>query len=60
MFFKLLIPFAIFGYLWFLVTLLSGLKVIKVSYKTHRLLGIVAVALATIHAVIMIYLNYWS
>jgi DMSO/TMAO reductase YedYZ heme-binding membrane subunit len=58
--FKMLIPFAIFGYLWFLLTLLSGLKVIKVNYKTHRIFGIVAVILATLHAVVMIYLNYWS
>lgn len=56
----MLIPFAIFGYLWFLLTLLSGLKVIKVNYKTHRIFGIVAVILATLHAVVMIYLNYWS
>jgi len=58
--FKMLIPFGIFTYIMFLLTLLMGSRVIKVQFKVHRIFGIVSVVFATFHAVIMLYLNYWS
>ncbi|MBS4015636.1 MAG: hypothetical protein KGZ86_04295 [Candidatus Latescibacteria bacterium] len=56
---KLLIPFAIFTYLWFLLVILTGLRVIKTKVSVHKSLALVAFILATIHAGVMIYLSYF-
>ena len=57
--FKLLVPFGIFIYIMFMVTLLMGMRVIKVQLKLHRIFGIASVCLGTLHAIVMIYINYF-
>jgi uncharacterized membrane protein len=56
--FNLIKPLGIATYALVLIALLTGLRVIKVPVKWHRLIAIVALAAATVHAVIVIYLAY--
>ncbi|MDA3953408.1 MAG: hypothetical protein PF485_07160 [Bacteroidales bacterium] len=41
-----------------LFQLLSGLRLIKVKYKTHKLLGIILFFTASIHGIYAIIINY--
>ena len=50
--------FGIINLLLVLFQLLSGLRVIKVKYKTHRLLGIILFFTATIHGIYALVINY--
>ncbi|MEO0123708.1 MAG: hypothetical protein ABIL69_06865 [candidate division WOR-3 bacterium] len=52
-------PLGIITYLCLLFAILTGLKVIKVSLKIHRLFAFVAIIFATIHALLVIYLTYF-
>ena len=54
---QLIEPFGIITWLMVLTTLLSGLKVIKLSFKNHRRLGIISVILATCHGLLVFILN---
>jgi DMSO/TMAO reductase YedYZ heme-binding membrane subunit len=45
----------IFGYLMVLLTALSGLKVIKVKFKVHKLMGITAAVIISLHTLYMMY-----
>jgi DMSO/TMAO reductase YedYZ heme-binding membrane subunit len=56
---RLLIPFGIFTFVWFLLTVLTGLRVIKVKISVHRTLALITLILASIHAGFMIYLTYF-
>jgi hypothetical protein len=42
-----------------LFQLMSGLKVIKVKYKTHKFFGILLFITASIHGGYLIYTNYF-
>jgi hypothetical protein len=57
--YKNLIPFGIFIYIILLLTVLMGMRVIKVKVKVHRTLGKITLGLATIHAIVMIYVTYF-
>jgi len=61
--FKNLVPFAILTYILFVLTILIGMRVIKVPIKihrqVHRIVGFIAIAFATIHAIAMIYMTYF-
>jgi hypothetical protein len=57
--FKSLVPFAVLTYILFVVTILMGVRVIRVSLKVHRLFGFISIGLATIHAIVMIYITYF-
>jgi hypothetical protein len=48
----------ILTYLLVLLTLCSGLKLIKLNLKSHRRLGISALISASIHAALVIYSNF--
>ncbi len=54
---ELIGPLGIMTYTLVLLTFLSGLKVLKLSFKNHRLLGIVSVVLASCHGLLVIILN---
>ncbi|MEO0185795.1 MAG: hypothetical protein ABIL20_08375 [candidate division WOR-3 bacterium] len=52
-------PLGIMTYICVLLAVLTGLRLIKVPLKIHRLLALIAVIFATIHALIVIYLTYF-
>lgn len=56
---SLLIPFGIFTYIWFLLIILTGLRVIKTKVSVHKTLALIGLILGTIHAGVMIYLSYF-
>jgi hypothetical protein len=53
--YELILPLGILNFLLVLVQILGGLKVIKVSFKVHRNLGIALGVFALIHGAIAIF-----
>lgn len=56
----LVLPLGIITYILLLMTILTGIRVIKMKVKYHKLFGFLALIAATAHASIIIYLNYLS
>jgi len=56
--FNVILWFGILNLFLVLFQLLSGLRYIKVKYKTHKLLGIILFFTATIHGVYALIINY--
>ena len=54
-----IIPLGIFSYTFMLLAVLTGARVIKVALKTHRLLALIGIIGASVHAALVIYLNYF-
>lgn len=54
---KFIIPLGILTYSLALITLLSGLR--RVKMQNHQLLAYITIALATLHASLVIYVNYF-
>lgn len=52
-------PLGIVTYICVLLAVLTGLKIIKAPLKIHRFIALIAILLATIHALIVIYLTYF-
>ena len=48
----------IINFILVLFQLLSGLRVIKIKYKTHKTFGIILFITATIHGTVAIITNY--
>jgi hypothetical protein len=55
---KIIIPLGILTYLMVLITVFSGIR--KVKIQNHKILAGITALLATTHAGIVIYLNYFS
>lgn len=56
---KMITPLGIIGYLLTLVVVLTGFRVIKTKVNVHKILALVAMIAITLHAIIIIYLNYF-
>ncbi len=56
---KISLYLAILTYLWFLLVILTGLRVIKAKVSTHKRLALIALILATVHGMLMLYLMYF-
>ncbi|MGB9721776.1 MAG: hypothetical protein ACPL28_09900 [bacterium] len=56
---SLLKPFGIVSYVLILFAVLTGLRVIKLDIRWHRLIALFGIITATIHLAIVIYLNYF-
>ena len=54
---KFIIPLGILTYLMVLITLISGLRRVKI--QNHQLLAYITIALASCHATLIIYLKYF-
>jgi hypothetical protein len=54
----LIIPLGIFSYGFMLLTILTGTRIIKLKLKHHKLFALISIVGASIHLVIVIYLNY--
>ncbi len=57
--YKFVIPLGITTFIFLVLTLLSGLHIIKVKLKMHRILGFVTLFFALCHAGLVIYLTYF-
>jgi len=55
--YELILPLGIINFLLVVVQILGGLKIIKVSYKTHKFLGIALGVFALLHGAIAIFLT---
>ncbi len=53
--YALILPLGIINFVLILVQILGGMKIIKVSYKTHKYLGIALGVFALIHGAIAIF-----
>ena len=57
--YKLVVPLGILTYLSVILTFLIAKRVIKVKFKFHKMFGAITVILATLHALLVIYLQYF-
>lgn len=55
----LIIPLGVFSYLFILLAVLTGTRVIKVKLKYHKLFALIGTAGAAVHLMIAIYLSYF-
>ncbi len=55
----LIIPLGIFSYGFVLLAVLTGTRIIKVKVKRHKLLALIGIVSASVHLLIVIYLNYF-
>jgi hypothetical protein len=55
--YELILPLGIINFLLVAVQVLGGLKVIKVSYKTHKYLGIALCFFVILHGAIAVFLS---
>jgi len=56
---KLIIPLGIFTWIVMILAVLTGRRIIKAKLIVHKTLAIVGIASATIHGLIVIYLNFF-
>lgn len=52
-------PLGLFSYVIILLAVLTGARVIKLKVKQHRLIGLIGIVGATLHAALVIYYNYF-
>ncbi|MEO0094965.1 MAG: hypothetical protein ABIL39_08410 [candidate division WOR-3 bacterium] len=52
-------PLGIITYICVLLAVLTGSRVIKVPLKIHKLFAFIGIIIATIHALLVIYLTYF-
>jgi hypothetical protein len=50
--YNLILPLGIINFLLILIQILGGLKIVKISYKTHRFLGFTLGFFALLHGAI--------
>lgn len=51
--YKLIIPLGILAYIMLLITIISGVR--RINLKYHKILAFITIALATLHAALVIY-----
>lgn len=56
---NLIIPLGIFSYGVMLLAVLTGIRLIKLKVKHHRLIALIGIIAASIHATLVIYYNYF-
>jgi hypothetical protein len=54
---ELILPLGIINFVLILAQILGGLKIIKVSFKVHRFLGITLGVTALLHGVVAMFLT---
>jgi hypothetical protein len=57
--YRFVIPLGLVSYGLMFLAVLTGLRVIKVKVTFHKTIGLIGLLGATIHAVIVIYYNYF-
>ena len=56
---EIIVYMGIVAYSFILISFLTGMKIIKVKYKVHKTIGIIGFSCASIHALYMIYYNFF-
>jgi|UniRef100_A0A7C6AGH4 hypothetical protein len=56
---NLIKPLGIITYISILLAVLTGLRIIRVNIKWHRLIAFIGIIGATIHGLIVLYLTYF-
>jgi len=56
---NLIKPLGIITYILILLAVLTGLRIIKVNIKWHRLIALLGIIGATIHGLIVLYVTYF-
>uniref|UniRef100_A0A7V0Z6D4 Uncharacterized protein n=1 Tax=candidate division WOR-3 bacterium TaxID=2052148 RepID=A0A7V0Z6D4_UNCW3 len=56
---NLIKPLGIITYISILLAVLTGLRIIKLNIKWHRLIALLGIIGATIHGLIVLYLTYF-
>ncbi len=52
-------PLGLVGYSLMLLAVLTGARVIRLKVQQHRLIGLIGLTVATMHAALVIYFNYF-
>lgn len=55
-----LIVLGIVTYLLMMMSFLSGMRIIKLPYKYHKIIGIVGLCSASVHGLGLLYLNFFT
>ncbi len=58
-FYRFVIPLGIFSYGMLALAVLTGIRLIKLKVKYHKLIAVIGIIGATIHAALVIYYNYF-
>ena len=58
--YQFVIPLGILTFTFLTLTLLMGLRLIKVKFKVHKTFGILTFAFALLHATLILYLYYFE
>ena len=58
--YRLILPLGILTYSSLLFTILVGRRVIKISFKYHKLSAVVTLVLASCHGFLAVFLNYFN
>jgi len=56
---EIVVFMGIVAYSLILTSFLTGMKIIKVKYKVHKIIGIIGFSCASIHGLFMIYYNFF-
>jgi len=56
---EIIVYLGIVAYSFILISFLTGMKIIKVKYKVHKIIGIIGFSCASIHALYMIFDNFF-
>ncbi len=56
---NLIKPLGVITYAFILLAVLTGLRIIKVNIKWHRLIALLGIIGATIHGLVVLYLTYY-
>jgi uncharacterized membrane protein YozB (DUF420 family) len=56
---NLIKPLGIITYIFVLLAVLTGLRIIKLNIKWHRLIALLGIIGTTIHGLIVLYLTYF-
>ena len=57
--YNLIIPLGIASYCMIGAAVLTGLRIIKVKVNVHKMIALLGIAGATLHAILVIYFNYF-
>lgn len=58
--YQLVIPLGIITFTLLTITLMMGLRLIKVKFKVHKTFGILTFVFAVLHAGLILYLMYFE
>jgi len=58
--YQTLIVLGIVTYLLIVMSFLSGMRIVKLPYKYHKIIGIAGLCAASVHGLSLLYLNFFT